>query len=114
MAAFTDAGRSLGPREILEVARQTVPSLDLATVYRTLRGMGETGMPTSIALSGEPPRFQLRQAEAPHHHHFRCNHCRAVFCMEGCVKGLKNLPPQGFRMTGPDITLYGLCRESRA
>ena len=37
--AFLEAGRPLSPQEVLELARKKVPSLGLATVYRTLKGL---------------------------------------------------------------------------
>ena len=110
VGAFSIAGRPLGPQEILEIARDAAPSLSLATVYRTLKRLREDDVLVSIELPGEPPRYQLRDAEGHHHHHFRCTECHGVFCMHGCVEGLKGLLPRGFRMTGHDITIYGLCR----
>ena len=110
-SALRDSGRPLSPAEILQVARAAVPSLNLATVYRTLKRLGQAGAVAMIEMSGEAPHYRLRQEEAHHHHHFRCNKCRGVFCMEGCVDGLKKLLPRGFQMTGHDIVLYGLCSQ---
>jgi Fur family ferric uptake transcriptional regulator len=61
-----------------------------------------------VELPGEPPRYELREA-AEHHHHFRCRTCAAVFNLDGCVEGLKGMLPEGFRMTGHDIVIYGYC-----
>ena len=108
-AAFVSAGRPLSPQEILDAARDQVPSLNLATVYRTLKRMVEDRAIHPVELPGEPARYELQAAAERHHHHFRCDHCDAVFDMEGCVAGLKKLLPRGFRMTGHDIVLYGLC-----
>jgi len=108
-SAIGESGRPLSPAEILQAARATVPSLNLATVYRTLKRLGEAGEVTVIQIPGEAPRYNLYHEEERHHHHFRCNKCGGVFCMEGCVEGLKTLLPDGFRMTGHDIVLYGLC-----
>ena len=110
-AALAGIGRPLTPLEILDVARVRVPSLNLATVYRTLRRMGDAGEIAPVELPGEPPRYQPREAAEHHHHHFRCTTCHAVFNVEGCVEGLKKLLPKGFRMTAHDIVLYGLCRS---
>ncbi len=109
-AAFTKAGRPLGPQEILDAARQSVPSLNLATVYRTLKRMVDDQAIHPVELPGAAPRYELHAAAEHHHHHFQCRRCDAVFDLEGCVDGLKQLLPKGFRMTGHEIVVYGYCR----
>ena len=106
---FARAGRPLAPQEIYEAAREEVPSLNLATVYRTLKRMSEEGAIAAVELPGEPARYESRQAAEQHHHHFRCSRCGSVFDVEGCVEGLKQLLPEGFEMTGHDILLHGVC-----
>jgi Fur family ferric uptake transcriptional regulator len=113
-AALGEGGRPMSPAEILEAAQAAVPSLNLATVYRTLKRLGESSTVIAIDMPGEAPRYKLRKDEEHHHHHFRCNNCQGVFCMEGCVEGLTGMLPKGFRMTGHDILLYGVCAACSA
>lgn len=108
---IADAGRPLKPAEILDRARSDVPTLNLATVYRTLSLLAETGEICPVELPGEPPRYEPREVADRHHHHFRCTRCDAVFDLEGCVSGLKALVPRGFEMTGHDILLHGMCKD---
>jgi len=108
---LNESERPLAPAEILAAAQVAVPALNLATVYRTLKRLSEAGALVVIEIPGEAPRYRLRSQEHRHHHHFRCSACQGVFCMEGCVEGLKKLLPKGFRMTGHDIVLYGLCAQ---
>ncbi len=108
-SAFVAAGRPLGPQEILDAAREQVPSLNLATVYRTLKRMIEDKAIHPVELPGESARYELQSAAEHHHHHFRCGECDAVYDLEGCVEGLHKLLPAGFLMTGHDIVLYGSC-----
>ncbi len=112
-AAFHSAARPLSPQEILDAARKDVPALNLATVYRTLKRMVDDREIHPVELPGEAARYELQSAAEYHHHHFRCGKCRAVFDLKGCVNGLKKLLPSGFRMTGHDIILYGLCKTCR-
>ncbi len=109
-AVFGAAGRPLGPLEVLDAARERVPSLNLATVYRTLKRMQEEHAIHPVELPGEAPRYELRAAAERHHHHFRCCECDSVYDLKGCVAGLKKLVPSGFRMTDHEIVLYGTCR----
>lgn len=108
---FASAGRPLGPQEILDAARRHVPSLNLATVYRTLNRMVEDRTIRPVQLPGAPPRYELRLVADRHHHHFRCEKCDSLFDLQGCVQGLKKLLPRGFLMKRHDIILYGLCRS---
>jgi len=108
-AALDGAGRPLSPQEILDGARQRVRTLNLATVYRTLKRLVAEGAVQPVELPGEPPRYELRSAAERHHHHFRCRRCNSVFDLQGCVEGLKRLVPRGFRLRGHDIVLYGSC-----
>ena len=111
---FAEAGRPLAPREILAGAQRRVPSLNLATVYRTLKRLVADRTIAPVTLPGETPRYELRAAADRHHHHFRCDRCDSVFDLEGCVTGLERLLPEGFRMTDHDIVLYGPCSACRA
>ena len=72
---FAEAGRPLAPREILAGAQHRVPSLNLATVYRTLKRLVADRTIAPVALPGETPRYELRAAADRHHHHFRCARC---------------------------------------
>ena len=108
---FAEARRPLGPQEILDAARPELPTLNLATVYRTLRRMVEEEAISTVELPGAPARYELAHVAEEHHHHFRCTACDAVFDLEGCVDGLKRMLPAGFQLTGHDILLIGLCDE---
>lgn len=110
--AFVAAGRPLGPQEILDHARERVPSLNLATVYRTVKRMVDDRAIVPVELPGEPTRYELQSAAEQHHHHFHCRHCNAVYDLKkGCVEGLSKLLPKGFRMAGHDIVVYGSCES---
>ena len=113
-AAFKDAKRPLAPVEVLEAARADVPTLNLATVYRTLKRMIQDRFIHPVELPGESARYELQAAANQHHHHFRCRKCDLVYDLEGCVDGLQGMLPEGFRMTGHDIVIYGDCTACNA
>ena len=110
---ISTAKRPLSPGEILDEARQTLPAINLATIYRNLNRLVELGMIVTVNMPGEPDRYELQQAAAVHHHHFRCEKCQSVYDLKGCVKDLKKLLPKNFRMTSHDIWLYGICKNCR-
>jgi Fur family transcriptional regulator, ferric uptake regulator len=104
---FEETPRPLGPFEILEAARSRVSGIGIATVYRTINALVDSGWLVTVALPGEPPRYE--RAGAAHHHHFRCRECARVFEIHGCPGDLRDLAPPGFQLESHDVTLYGRC-----
>lgn len=107
--AFLRAGRPLGTHEVLVVARDTVPRLGIATVYRNIKTLMEEGWLSEVELPGKPSRYETAGKE--HHHHFHCNQCDRVFDLEGCIGTFKALLPRSFRLESHDVLLYGRCAD---
>lgn len=103
--------RPLLPQEVLDSASQAVPGLGMATVYRTLNSGVEEGWLQPVEMPKQPTRYE--PAGKGHHHHFHCEACERVFEIEGCPGRLQSLVPEGFDMTGHEVTLYGRCRDCR-
>ena len=106
---ISEAGRPLSIPEIHELALQSLESLGLRTVYRTLRKLEESGEVTSVAVSGGADRYELASVAAQHHHHFHCTACDRYFDIHGCPGGLNKLLPEGFTLHRHELTLSGLC-----
>lgn len=104
-----DAGRPLSPREVLFAGKEHVPSLGMATVYRTLNSLLDEGFVAAVELPGEPARYEV--AGKPHHHHFHCRSCDQVFEVPGCPGNLRSVVPDGFRLESHEVVLYGACAE---
>lgn len=110
--AIEQAGRPLSPDELRAEAGKEVPSLGMATVYRTVNAMMEEELLASVDIPGEPPRYE--RADLPHHHHFRCDVCRRVYDLDGCAVRQPVRLPDGFQARGHELTVYGLCATCRA
>ena len=102
----------MGPNEIFDSARAQVPGLGIATVYRAIKHLLDEGFLSQVDLPGEPPRYEV--AGKAHHHHFRCNNCRKVYDVDGCVDTFKQLLPKGFRLEGHELYLFGRCNTCGA
>ena len=109
---FEEIPRPLGPHEVLDAGRQHVAGLGIATVYRTINSLVDTGWLVTVELPGEPPRYE--RAGAAHHHHFHCRACTRVFEIPGCPGDLRDLAPAGFRLDGHEVVLYGRCAQCTA
>lgn len=106
--ALDGAARPLSPEEVLEAAKDSVPSLSIATVYRALRSLEDSGFIRPVAIPDQPPRYE--RTGLAHHHHFFCRECDRVFDVPGCPGNVENLAPQGFTVDGHDVVLFGTCR----
>jgi Fur family ferric uptake transcriptional regulator len=108
-SVFDRIERPLAPAEVLDLAKEDAPSLSLATVYRTLKGLVDADELVPVDVPGEPPRYE--RAGKDHHHHFHCRSCGKVFEVHGCAHGVTKLAPAGFVVEGHEITLRGLCQQ---
>jgi Fur family transcriptional regulator, ferric uptake regulator len=104
---FAEVDQPIGPVELHERAKKTLPQLGLATVYRILKEMVSEGALITVDLPGESSRYEV--AGKPHHHHFHCRRCHKVFEVEGCGMGGASTLPKGFVVEDHQVTLYGLC-----
>jgi len=108
---FLDAGRPLGPEEILREAQRHVPSLGIATVYRNVATLVQEGWLSPVELPGDATRYEL--SARPHHHHFVCRSCTQAFDVHACPSDIDSMAPDGFRVESHDVTLYGTCAACR-
>ncbi|MDR2462748.1 MAG: transcriptional repressor [Verrucomicrobiales bacterium] len=97
------------PGEVLRLAQRAVPSLSLATVYRTLSAFARENLLRVVALPAEPPRYE--KADKHHHHHFVCRQCQRVYEVHACAGDVQRMVPDGFQMDAHEITLYGVCAD---
>lgn len=111
-SALQRAGRPLSAGEVHAAAREAVPGLGIATVYRNLRALAQEGWLLEVEIPGPGPmRYEV--AGKGHHHHFHCRLCDRVFEVDDCPGGVVALTPDGFRTESHDVILYGLCAACR-
>ena len=101
--------RPLSVDEILELARERVPAIGVATVYRTLKLLVEEGAVSSVPLLGQADRYEARGKG--HHHHFHCDSCGRLFDVSACAHEVHRLAPRGFQVERHEVLLYGRCSE---
>ncbi len=104
---FLDVDGPLGVDEILRRGREMVTSLNLATVYRNLKLLVESGRIRQIAH----PSFGVlyEPAGKGHHHFFHCRRCDRVFDIPGCALNEKEAAPEGFIVDDHEVFLSGTC-----
>jgi Fur family ferric uptake transcriptional regulator len=109
--AFLGADRPLSPEETLAYAQKQVEGISIATVYRNIGALLEDKWLSPVEIPGESARYEV--AGKDHHHHFQCNGCGKVFEMQGCAVQVKPKLPRGFRVTGHEFFLFGVCADCR-
>jgi Fur family transcriptional regulator, peroxide stress response regulator len=102
------------PEEVYEKVRRQVPSMSLATVYKTFHAFLEAGIVHEINLH----RGSLRVDPNPEpHHHLICTACRAVEDLdEGAIAPvkLKGALPEGFVVERFALEVHGHCKRCAA
>ena len=95
--------------ELFERARGSHPSLGLATTYRTLELLRQTG--SLHALSGD--RHAYVRCSPEHHHHLVCLSCGSVEDTELCATPSQKALTRrnGFRAESHELEIYGTCRN---
>jgi Fur family transcriptional regulator, ferric uptake regulator len=109
---FSALHRPLSPAEVLDAAKAEVPSMGIATVYRTIKTLVEDGEIKGVDVPGEAQRYEV--AHLGHHHHFHCRTCDKVFEVEGCPVDIQTLAPPGFTTEGHEVMLFGRCAHCKA
>jgi Fur family ferric uptake transcriptional regulator len=134
--ALARSGQALSPQDLLVQAKSAVPSLNLSTVYRQIKGLQDAGQIVRVELPGQPARFEMAARDlaatpsghrhdahsapqaAPasdealqhlHHHHFHCIQCDRVYPIHACPGPMNDLAPPGFEVQHHDLTLRGRC-----
>ena len=96
--------------DLFERARRSSPQLGLATIYRTLDLLRETG--SLHALSGEGRPAYVR-CSPKHHHHLVCLSCGSVedtvLCATPSQRSLSRR--HGFRAESHELEIYGTCKR---
>jgi Fur family ferric uptake transcriptional regulator len=104
---FHRENRPLRVEEILKAGRETVGSMNQATIYRNLKLMVEKGQIKQINHPVLGNLYEMTGKE--HHHHFYCRICSSVFDLAGCGLNEKEALPAGFVTEAHEVFLYGVC-----
>lgn len=102
------------PEQLYLYIKERYPGLNvgIATVYRSLNLLEESGMVTSISFGAQGKKFEL--ANKPHHDHMICRQCGVIVEFEDQIIEKRQLviaKEHGFKLTGHIMQLYGVCGE---
>ncbi len=88
------------------------PSIGLATVYRTLQSLAESGEVDSVRADDGEALYRRCESPDAHHHHLRCRICGAAEEIEGPVAeawAASVATRYGYSAIEHTIELTGIC-----
>ena len=106
---FSEAGRPLSTHEAHQAAQEYVPGLGIATVYRTVKYLTESGWLRQVPIPGGATYYEM--AGKGVHHYFLCEECERVFDTACTPESISSITPEGFRLRRHEVFLYGRCTE---
>ena len=110
LTVIKSAGRPLTPLEVHELAVKKVSRLGIATTYRHLKSLTESNQVVGVDYPGQPPRYE--GADGKDKVHFACRSCDKLFALEDTTGDAPPAEaPEGFRVQGFEVMLYGICPE---
>ena len=100
--------------DLFELVRTRDPSLNLSTVYRTLRWLEQEGLVNTRRFNEEhrQERFDFRSPDE--HYHFLCSNCKKVIEFDHpLVEKIQCQIEQenGVQVHSASVVLYGLCNQ---
>jgi Fur family peroxide stress response transcriptional regulator len=106
--ALLEANNHPNPEAIYTRVRSTMPSLSLATIYKTLDALAGLGLVSELPATGNSRRYD---ANIDLHHHLVCTRCDRVTDYYDPALDRITLPsrPAGFRARRVSVHFHGLC-----
>ena len=111
---FTTEGH-LSVDELLAKVSARDGNIGAATVYRTMKILGEAGLASARHFDDGQTRYEAA-LDRHHHDHLICTSCHAIVEFENeRIEELQDTVAQehGFAVTRHKLELYGLCRKCR-
>jgi len=110
---FFAVGGHLSVEELWNKVREQDAKVSVATVYRTMKLLGECGLAHARNFGDGQTRYEA--AVGRHHHdHLICTHCGNIVEFEDeRIEQMQELVARkhGFTVTSHKMELYGLCRN---
>ena len=116
LLAFLEFEGHCAAEELLHAARKRDTSISQATVYRTLKLLGDAGLAREMHFGDGMARFERRLDAEEHHDHLICEHCGLTieFFSADIERLQEELALQhNFTPTRHRLYLYGLCPACR-
>jgi Fe2+ or Zn2+ uptake regulation protein len=99
---------------IYEQIKQKLPTISLATVYKNILSMTQSGVLVEVPIVGKKSKYELKKAD---HIHLVCTKCGDVEdkdCIDITNNALMALTSkESFELDTRQINLYGICKKCK-
>jgi len=104
----------LTPESLHHLIQEKYPELKtgIATVYRTLTLLEDSGVATSLSFGAQGKKYELGIKK--HHDHLICTVCGSIteFVDEEIEKRQQKITQElGFKMSDHSMQIYGICKK---
>lgn len=109
-----NSDQHLNAEELYTIVSKNHPDekIGIATVYRALAFLEESGLISSIALDKDGKKFESNSKE--HHDHIICTNCNSIieFMDEDIEQKQEEIAQKlGFKLNNHTMYLYGICKN---
>ncbi len=91
---------------VYEAVKERLPDIGIATVYRNLKQLVESGKVTALETTNGRMHYD---ADTTRHAHFICEACGEISDVNVIGNFDKALAAQGYTVTREKLVLYGIC-----
>ena len=110
---FFEGGGHQSVEELHSKVRKTDAKVSVATVYRTMKLLTESGLAHARNFGEGQTRYEAAIGRG-HHDHLICTNCSKIIEFENDrIEALQDVVAKrhGFKVTSHKMELYGLCRD---
>ncbi len=115
LEAFLGSEEHVSAEELYKIVSAKEPKIGLATVYRTLALLTESGLAAELDFGDGQKRYELN-FEHEHHDHMICTQCgKIIEFNHPLIEKLQEDVAQehGFEMTAHKLDMFGICKNCR-
>ncbi len=113
LEAFLGSEDHVSAEELYKLVTEKEPKIGLATVYRTLNLLTQSGLASELDFGDGQKRYEHKFMHS-HHDHLICTECgKIVEFTHPMIEKLQEEVAirQGFKLTSHKLDLFGLCAE---
>ena len=113
--AFTECENHVSAEELYNIVTASEPRVGLATVYRTLALLTQSGLASELDFGDGQKRYEHKYMHS-HHDHMICTECGKIieFNHPLIEKFQEEVASRnGFTITSHKLDMFGLCSECR-
>jgi Fur family ferric uptake transcriptional regulator len=114
LSTLDDAGDFRSAQQWHEALRREGSTVGLATVYRALQSMADSGDVDAVVTESGETLYRRCEASETHHHHLRCRRCGAaeeIDVPDFEERAMRIASAHGYTAVDHTVEITGLCAE---